>query len=51
VSDYPIAEAFRRFFGVAQLPPVSDLAIAIDTTNGNGNGVARSFVRRIEFLK
>ena len=50
-SDYPIAEAFSRFFGPREVPDISGIGIAIDTDSAKGNGVAQSFVRKIEFLK
>jgi hypothetical protein len=50
-TEYPIAEAFTRLFGQNQAPDISGFGIAIDTNNAKGDGVARAFVRKIEFIK
>jgi len=50
-SDYPIAEAFRRMFGKAETPGVSGVGISIDTESTKGNGIAKAFVKRIEFIR
>ncbi len=50
VSEYAIADAFRRFFGTDATPNVSGIGIAIDTDSAKGNGTAKSFVKKIEFL-
>jgi hypothetical protein len=49
-TDFPIAETFARVFG-HEPPDISGFGIAIDTANARGNGVAKSFVRKIEFLR
>jgi hypothetical protein len=51
VSDYPIAAAFTRLFGKSEAPDISGLGISIDTESARGNGVAKSFIRKIEFIK
>jgi len=50
-TDFPIAEAFTRIFGKDQAPDISGFGIAVDTANAKGTGVAKSFIRKIEFLK
>jgi hypothetical protein len=50
-TDFPIAEAFTRIFGKDQAPDISGFGIAIDTANAHGTGVAKSFIKKIEFLK
>lgn len=50
-TDFPIAKAFTEIFGKDQAPDISGFGIAIDTANAHGTGVAKSFIRRIEFLK
>ena len=50
-TEFPIAEAFTRIFGQNEPPDISGFAIAIDTANARGNGVARSSIRKIEFLR
>jgi hypothetical protein len=51
VTDYAIADAFKQFFGQNQPPPISGVGVGIDTENAQGNGVAKSFISEIEFLK
>ena len=50
-TEYPIAEAFTRFFGKSPVPDISGFGIAIDTNNAKGDGVAKAFIRKIEFVK
>ena len=50
-TEYPIAEAFTRLFGKSPVPDISGFGIAIDTNNAKGDGVAKAFVRKIEFIK
>jgi len=46
--DFPIADTFRRVFG-KEPPDVSGIALAIDTANAKSTGIAKSFIRKIEF--
>jgi hypothetical protein len=48
-TDFPIAETFKRVFGKTEMPDISGIGLAIDTANVSGNGVAKSFIRKIEF--
>jgi hypothetical protein len=50
-TDFPIAEAFTRVFGQNPPPDISGFGIAIDTANLRGNGVAKSLIRKIEFVR
>ncbi len=50
-TDFPIAETFKRVFGKEHVPDVSGIGLAIDTANVTGSGVAKSFIRKIEFIK
>lgn len=50
-TEFPIAATFTRIFGQHQPPDISGFGIAIDTANARGNGVAKSFIRKIEFLR
>ena len=49
-TDFPFADTFRRVFG-REAPDISGIALAIDTSNAKGAGVAKSFIRKIEFAK
>jgi hypothetical protein len=51
VSEFDLAQAFKSYFGSADVPTISGFTIAIDTENATGKATAKSFVRRIEFLK
>lgn len=51
VSGFPIAEAFQKYFGQTQTPPISGFAISIDTDSAKGPGTAKSFITKIEFLR
>jgi hypothetical protein len=50
-TDFSIAEAFKRYFDKGEPPFISGLGIAIDTAAAKGSGVAKSYIRTIEFLK
>ena len=47
-TDFPIADTFRRIFG-KEAPDISGIGLGIDTANAKGAGIAKSFVRKIEF--
>jgi len=49
-TDFPIAKTFTQIFG-KRAPEISGIGIAIDTANTRGTGIAKSFIRKIEFLK
>jgi len=49
-TEVPIAELFTRVFG-REAPDITGIGIAIDTDSAKGNGVAESFVKKIEFLE
>jgi hypothetical protein len=49
-TDFPFADTFRRVFG-KEAPDISGLALAIDTASANGTGIAKSFIRKIEFAQ
>lgn len=48
-TEFPLAETFKRVFGKTEVPDISGIGLAIDTANVSGSGVAKSFIRRIEF--
>jgi hypothetical protein len=48
-TDFPLAETFKHVFGKTEMPDISGIGLAIDTANVSGNGVAKSFIRKIEF--
>jgi hypothetical protein len=50
-SEYDLADAFLRFFERDELLAVSGIGIGIDTKSAKGDGSAKGFIRRIEFLR
>lgn len=50
VTEHPIAETFTRLYG-QQAPDISGLGLAIDTDATRGNGVAKAFIKSIQFIK
>jgi len=50
-TDFPIEETFKLMFGKSAAPAISGIGIGIDTEHAKGNGVAKSFISEIEFLK
>lgn len=50
-TDFPIAATFKQVFGKAEVPDVSGIGIAIDTANARGSGVAKSFIKTIDFTE
>jgi hypothetical protein len=51
VSEFDLAQAFKTYFRLTDVPTISGFTIAIDTDSATGAATAKSFVRRIEFLK
>jgi hypothetical protein len=50
-TTFAITDAFKQYFDKSEAPFISGLALAIDTEAAKGNGVAKSYIRTIEFLK
>jgi hypothetical protein len=51
VSRFDTNSAFRSAFGRETVPPISGIAISIDTSNASGDGRAKSFIKRISFVR
>lgn len=49
-TDFPFADTFRRVFG-KEAPDISGIAVAIDTAHAKGTGIAKSFIRTIDFIE
>ncbi|MBE0582185.1 MAG: hypothetical protein IH612_00325, partial [Desulfofustis sp.] len=49
VSRFHFAEAFRRWFNRQEVPPVSGVAIEVDTT-GLPGGSSSAFIKRISLV-
>ena len=50
-TDFALGDAFLRFFDRDEILPISGIAIGVDTKSAKGNGSAKAFVKRIEFLR
>ena len=50
-SEFALADAFHSIFDGNETPSISGIAIAIDTKSAKGNGSAKGFIKRIEFLQ
>jgi hypothetical protein len=50
-SEFVIADAFRTIFERDETLAISGIAIGIDTKSAKGNGLAKGFIKRIEFLQ
>ena len=50
-SEFAIADAFLRFFKRDEILAISGIAISIDTKSAKGDGTAKGFVKKIEFLR
>jgi len=48
-SEFALAESFTRIYS-REAPDISGIGIAIDTASARGNGAAKSFIKKIEFL-
>lgn len=50
-SEYNLVEAFKRKYEKDEIPLISGIALAIDTTKAKNQGKARAFIKSIEFLE
>ena len=51
VSEYDMLSAFKRKYEKDEVPVISGIALAIDTTKSGGGGKAAAFIKSIEFLE
>jgi hypothetical protein len=51
VSEYDLISAFKRKYEKDEVPIISGIALAIDTTRSGGAGKAAAFIKSIEFLE
>jgi len=49
-SEYDLVSAFKQEFKRNKVPPISGVALAIDTTKAKDGGKAGAYLRSIEFL-
>jgi hypothetical protein len=50
-TDFAIGDAFLKIFERDEILPISGIAIGVDTKSAKGDGSARAFIKRIEFLR
>ena len=50
-SEYNLVEAFKRKYEKDEIPLISGIVLAIDTTKAKNQGKARAFIKSIEFLE
>ena len=51
VSAFDLGNAAKDYFKLSEIPPISGFAIGIDTDKAKGSATAKSYVRKIEYLK
>lgn len=51
VSEYDLVSAFKRKYEKDEVPVISGIALAIDTTKSGGDGKAAAVIKSIEFLE
>ncbi|MGF1525846.1 MAG: hypothetical protein ACFCBW_03505 [Candidatus Competibacterales bacterium] len=49
-SEFDFVEAFADYFQGRPAPPITGIALGVDTTRAGGNGRARAFIQRLELL-
>ncbi len=50
ISEFDLADAFKRYFQKDEVPSISRVALEIDTTSSADDGRAVAFIHSIEFL-
>lgn len=51
VSEFDLVQAFHTYFDKSDLPPISGIALEVDTTSSGDGGTAAAFVKRVEILE
>ena len=51
VSEFDLGRAAVEYFKLSEVPPISGFAIGIDTDKARGSATAKSYIRKIEYLK
>jgi hypothetical protein len=50
-SEFDLVQAFQTYFDKPDLPPISGIALGVDTTSSGEGGTAAAFVKRVEILE
>jgi len=51
ISEFDLADAFKRYFQKDEVPSISSVALEIDTTSAADDGRAVAFIHSIEFFE
>jgi hypothetical protein len=51
ISEFDVADAFKKYFQKDEVPDISGVALEIDTTSSADDGRAVAFIHSIEFLE
>jgi hypothetical protein len=51
ISEFDLADAFKKYFQKDEVPDISGVAIEVDTTSSADDGRAVAFIHSIEFLE
>jgi len=51
ISEFDLADAFKRYFQKDEVPSISSVALEIDTTSSADDGRSVAFIHSIEFLE
>ena len=51
ISEFDLAEAFKKYFQKDEVPSISGVALEVDTTSSADEGRAVAFIHSIEFLE
>jgi len=51
ISEYDLVAAFRRKYKKDEVPLISGIALAVDTSSSSDGGKAAAFIKSIEFLE
>ena len=51
ISEYDLISAFKRKYEKDEVPLISGIALAVDTSSSDDGGKAAAFIKRIEFLE
>jgi len=49
-SEFDLAHAYKSYFGKEKVPPISGIALGVDTSIAAGGGTGGAFVKRIQFI-
>ena len=51
ISEYDLISAFKRKYEKDEVPLISGIALAVDTSSSDDGGKAAAFIKSIEFLE